>query len=484
MWTGALYALNALLNLGLALALAWALPASAYGAFTVYFAAALLVGSLSYDWVRVSAVRFYTPLARVTEPALRATLDVSLAASTGFAVVLALVIAVSGTLPEVSPASLAALVAVTGANAAFEYWTALCRARFDARRYGVMVASRNILTFGLAMPVAALTGSFVLTLFAFAAAIVPSALYGAMRLKDKEARAALATWALAARFARYATPLELAEACYLVIAVANRSFLAHASSLAAAGAYALTFDLAVRALAVTASVGDAVLFPRLVANLHIKGAARTREEISRNIAVMLLVLAPAAMGFALISEPLAQLLLAAHFRDAFMRYAPIAIAAAFAYTTQTFVLRPAFQVGLRTADMPIAALAALATDLAVLALLPGDGLFAASIAHLCGMCVGLALVLRRAVAARLIDWPLRDIGKIAVSVTLLAASVVMLRFEGRAFLTLLARGACGVCVYGASAWFLDAAGLRSFLRRTGPSQDDARPNAASGASPM
>src|ERR1700726_1547122 len=104
MWTGALYALNALLNLGLALALAWALPASAYGLFTVYFAAALLVGSLSYDWVRVSAVRFYTPLARVTEPALRATLDVSLAASTGFAVVLALVIAVSGTLPEGSPA--------------------------------------------------------------------------------------------------------------------------------------------------------------------------------------------------------------------------------------------------------------------------------------------------------------------------------------------------------------------------------------------
>ena len=44
MWSGALFALNALLNLGLALALAWALPASAFGAFTVYFAAALLLG--------------------------------------------------------------------------------------------------------------------------------------------------------------------------------------------------------------------------------------------------------------------------------------------------------------------------------------------------------------------------------------------------------------------------------------------------------
>src|SRR5580692_9716565 len=85
MWSGALFALNALLNLGLALALAWALPASAFGAFTVYLAAALLLGNLAYDWVRLSAIRFYTPLARTREPALRATLDVAFCASTGLA---------------------------------------------------------------------------------------------------------------------------------------------------------------------------------------------------------------------------------------------------------------------------------------------------------------------------------------------------------------------------------------------------------------
>ena len=64
-------------------------------------------------------------------------------------------------------------------------------------------------------------------------------------------------------------------------------------------------------------------------------------------------------------------------------------------------------------------------------------------AHLAGMCVGLALVLRRAIAARLVDWPLRDIGKIAVGVALLAVCVVTLRFEGHPFLTLLARAGGG-----------------------------------------
>jgi O-antigen/teichoic acid export membrane protein len=335
------------------------------------------------------------------------------------------------------------------------------------------------------VPVAALTGSFTMTLAAFALAVLPSVLYGAVRLEDKEAKPALATGALAARFARYAAPLVLAEGCYLVIAALNRTFLAHEFSLAEAGAYALTFDLAFRLLAVTASVGDAVLFPRLVANLHVQAAARTREVIARNIAVMLLVLAPAAMGFALVAEPLAQLVLVEHFREAFARFAPVAIMAAFVYTAQTFVLRPAFQVELRTADMPLAAVAALLVDLALLMLLPGDGLLAASWAHLAGMCVGLALVLRRAIAVRLIDWPLRDMGKIAVSVALLAVCAAALRFEGRPFATLLARAVCGAGVYAAAAWLLDAAGLRSLLSSAGrPDRDERRRDAAEGATPI
>jgi len=464
MWTGALFALNALLNLGLALALAWALPAGAYGAFTVYFAAALLIGNLSYDWVRFSAMRFYTPQARATEPGLRVTLDLSLFASTGLALLLAAGMAGSGALPEASPAAAAALLAVTGSNAAFEYWTALCRARFDTRRYGVMVAARNLLTFGLTVPVAAYTGSFVATLFAFAIAVVPSILYGVVNLADKEARARLATRTRAAGFARYALPLVAAEGCYLLIPVINRSMLAHGASLAETGAYALTFDLAFRTLAVTASVGDAVLFPRLVANLHAQGAARTREEIARNIAVMLLVLAPAAAGFAFVAQPAGEILLAEHFRDAFTHYAPIAVAAAFAYTLQTYVLRPAFQVELRTGDMPLAAVAAVLVDLAVMMVMP-LGLLAVSFAHLAGLTVGLILVLWRAIAARLVDWPLADIGKIAACAAVMSVALVPLGFEGHAFLTLIARAACGVAVYGAVGWFMNAAGLRGLLGR-------------------
>src|SRR5215475_1138613 len=103
MWTGVLYAANALLNLGLALALAWVLPASSYGAFTLYFATSLLISHVSFDWIRSSAMRFYTPLARAEQPALRATLDVAMASSTSLTLALALVFAVLGLLPEADP---------------------------------------------------------------------------------------------------------------------------------------------------------------------------------------------------------------------------------------------------------------------------------------------------------------------------------------------------------------------------------------------
>jgi O-antigen/teichoic acid export membrane protein len=269
-----------------------------------------------------------------------------------------------------------------------------------------------------------------------------------------------------------------------MIAVANRSYLAQADSLAEAGVYALTFDIALRVLSVMASVGDAVLFPRLVADLHVKGASRTRAEISRNIAVMLLVLAPTATGFALVAGPLAQLALAEHFREAFTRYTPVAIATAFAYAAQTFVLRPAFQVELRTADMPLAAVAALLADIGLLLLLPGDAMFAAFMAHLWGMALGLVLVLRRALVSRLIDWPLRDIGRIALAVILLAAAVLPLRFGNHALLTLVARGVCGASVYGAAVWLLDVAGLRAFVKGARSPREKAGPNAAPGATPI
>jgi hypothetical protein len=119
----------------------------------------------------------------------------------------------------------------------------------------------------------------------------------------------------------------------------------------------------------------------------------------------------------------------------------------------------------------------------VLTLLPVDGLLAASLAHLAAMGIGLALVLRRAIAGRLIDWPLRDIAKIAAGSLLLVGCVAPLSFEGHELLTLMARAAAGFLVYAATVWLLDVAGLRAFVKRgAGPPREEVKQSAAPGAS--
>jgi hypothetical protein len=103
-----------------------------------------------------------------------------------------------------------------------------------------------------------------------------------------------------------------------------------------------------------------------------------------------------------------------------------------------------------------------------------DALLAASLAHLAAMGVGLGFVLRRAVVARLIDWPLRDIGKIGIGSFLLAACVAPLGFEGHAVLTLMARGAVGFLIHAGAMWRLDVAGLRVLVTgAVGPPREEA-----------
>jgi hypothetical protein len=116
---------------------------------------------------------------------------------------------------------------------------------------------------------------------------------------------------------------------------------------------------------------------------------------------------------------------------------------------------------LSCAAQVVAAILAVVVDIAILAFLPGKGLLVASCAHLAGMSIGLAYMLRRAASARLIDWPLRDIGKIAIAVALLSCVVATFKFEAGASLTLIARCALGAGVYAIAAWLLDVVKLRS-----------------------
>src|SRR3954469_24851760 len=127
MTAGLLFGLNAALNLVLLLALARVMPAEAYGSLATWTAGALFLSTAVFDWVRFSAMRFYTPQSRGGEPGVRATLDLAFLSSTLLAGTLVLVAAALKILPGLTGTTILALVALTVGNGAFEYLAALAR---------------------------------------------------------------------------------------------------------------------------------------------------------------------------------------------------------------------------------------------------------------------------------------------------------------------------------------------------------------------
>src|SRR3954453_242854 len=464
MTAGLLFGLNAALNLILMLALARAMPADAYGSLATWTAGALFFATAVFDWIRFSAMRFYTPQSRRDEPGVGAALDLAFLSSAPLAAAAVALVAVVNWLPGLTPAATLALVALTIGNAASEYLAALARNLLRTRVYARLIMLRHSAVFAVVVPVAAFTRDPVWTLAALALAVWPSVIVGAVALQDADARPAAAAKGRAARYFSYGVPLISAEAVFQGISLVNRAWLAAGVGLAAAGTYALTFDLAFKVIAVAASMGEAALLPRLVR--QDAPDAALGPLLTRNIALMLFLTVPAAVAFGVLARPFAELALAPDFRPGFLAAADFPVGAAALYTLQTYMLRPAFQLGLKTAPLVQAALLALAIDVLGLFALKAQGATGVMMAHLLGLGGGAALLLGRTLIGLKVRWPVADTLKLAISGALMAAAgwFASAQFTP-ALLAILAAGVAMAAAFSPSAFAFDIAGIRRMAMR-------------------
>jgi O-antigen/teichoic acid export membrane protein len=464
MTAGLLFGLNAVLNLILMLALARAMPAEAYGSLATWTAGVFFLTTAVFDWVRFSAMRFYTPHSRDGDPAVRATLDLAFLISTLLAAALVFAATTLRLLPGLTGTIALALVVLTVGNAAFEYLAALARNLSNTRVYAWMIALRHGSILICVVPVAALTRDAAWTLGALALTIWPGVILGASALAEAGAKPSAAAADRAAQYLGYGLPLIAAEALFQGVSLINRAWLAATVGLAAAGAYALTFDLAFKVMAVVASMGEAALLPRLVR--QDAPDAAPGPALTRNIALMLLLTVPAAVAFLVLARPFAQIALAPDFRPGFLAAVGFGVGAAALYAFQTYVLRPAFQMSLKTAPLAQAALLALAIDGVGLFALKAHGAAGVMTAHGLGLAAGAALLLGRVLIGLKVRWPVLETLKIALAGALMGAAGWSVAADvASAPLAILAAGAAMAAAVGLSAVALDIAGGRGLLIR-------------------
>jgi len=145
MVVGFAFASNAVFNFLVGLFVARFLGPEEFGRFAIASATAVLINTAGFDWIRLSAVRFYSARTRSDRPQVRATLDACFGALAAIVSLAAVAVSLSGLKLTLSPGLL--LMAATTAvfSAFFDYRTALARARFHDGAYARTLIVKNTL---------------------------------------------------------------------------------------------------------------------------------------------------------------------------------------------------------------------------------------------------------------------------------------------------------------------------------------------------
>ncbi|MGV7032213.1 lipopolysaccharide biosynthesis protein [Methylobacterium symbioticum] len=463
----AAFVLNAGLNFVLGLILAKLLGPADFGLFALATAGAIVLNTVLFEWLRLSATRFYSGRVRVDEPWIRHGLDRAYAL-VGLGLIAAAAISLgidreAG--PEGRGAVLAGTMLAALGNGVFDYHAALARARFDGRLYLGLVAVKNLLAFaGMAAAAWYLAHpAWVLAVAGLSCLLSIAILHRPLRdpatplARDRMGT----TWRL---FMTYGLPLIAANAVYQLMPFLNRSVIAVHADLAEAGYFALASDVTGRSLTTLGTALDLLLFQLAVRAEEFEGRAAAEAQVGRNAGVVVALLLPCAVGFWAVLPALQEIVVPEAYRGPFALYAALLIPGLFCLSMMFFAINPIFQIRRRTLPVIAAAGVGLAVNAAGLLVLPpllgGAGI---ALAQTLGLVAAFLWLAARALTGPdRLHLPWREIAASAAACLVMGLALAPFRYlaPGLALATCLP---LGIGLYGILVWVFDIAGLRGHV---------------------
>ena len=455
---------NIIFNFVIGLLVAKFLGPAEYGRFALAFATAAVVQLAFFDWLRLGATRFYSERVRTEDPALRATLDVSFA-------LLALALVTGGTLLLLSGAHFAlsngliALALATAiSNGFFDYHTALVRARFHDRLYTRLIIVKNILALCLTGGGAFWFGSAKMTLIGTIISLSGSVVAARAALHDPGAGPDRARRSIATSILHYSVPIVAANLLYVAIPLANRSIIAVLYGFSETGQFSLAYDIGSKAVQAIGSTLDVLLFQIAVAAHERDGAMKAKEQVARNMAIVIAIVLPACTGIWLILPSIEQVIVPAAYRGPFGDLLTLMMGGLFCSAIIQFGLNPIFQIAKRTAPLIGAAAVGCVVDVILLLVLPrGADAESFAIAQTGAYVAALSALVFVASFSKP-RWPRpRDIVTTAFATMAMAAALLPLREHNPGLQTLIEQVTAGTVIYCFFVASFDIAGLRTIL---------------------
>lgn len=449
------FTVNAGLNFLLGLCVAAVLGPDSYGRFSIAFAAALALSMLLFDWLRLSATRYYTEFTRNTQPSLRASLNASYAFGSVLLGLIALGVIAFGVDVGMTTGLVATTALFTIANGLFEFFGALLRARFRNNAYSWLVILKNLLAF------AGMVGAgyyfrdpaLVLLMAGLSALAAAFALW--RQAADPGSHLRQASRAQIGVYLRYGAPIALANIFYQVIVLANRSFAAAHVDFAAAGKLSLATDMTLRLMLTVGAALDILLFQLAVHRKTTEGEGGAQKQVASNIIIIFSVLTVLCLGYMADMPGFAALIAPQKFRADFASLSFILAPGVTLFCLGQFCLSPIAQLEGRTTRVFFVGLATAGLDLGLLRLAAPKDLAAYAAIH--SACLAANFVLMIGLTWRWrAYWPgVRDLAAILFAGFCSAVAMAPLRNLDPPLLALLLTAAVGTGVYLLALYALD-----------------------------
>ncbi len=458
------FVINAGLNFVLGLLIAYFLGPAEFGRYAIGAAMLVLLNTALLDWIRLSAVRFYSQKTREEQPQIRATLDV-LSAGITLALCGILVAAVVAGVDFGLPVMLVAGSVLGGICAGlFDYHGAIARARFLDAAYARLIIVKNVLALLLMVGGAWWTRDATVVMFGGVLSAMAALLAVRRALADGPLAWSAARRDLASDFARYALPIVGANAIYSLIPLLNRSLLADSNGFAEAGYFSLAADMGLRLFGMLATTLEIVMLREVLRLDETKGVRAAQKRIAANFVIVLMVSLPVAAGLFLVLPAFEALLVPAKFHGHFSGYLQLLLPGLVALAVFAAGIYPVFLLGKRTGLVTLAALAGLLVNLALVfsagALGPERYALGQTLSFLVVLAITGWVGLRSLPVS--LNW--REIGIIIAAVVAMAIVVWPLSGRLSPLPELLLQGTLGLAVYGGLMLAFDVARCRTLLR--------------------
>ncbi|MEO1038227.1 MAG: lipopolysaccharide biosynthesis protein [Pseudomonadota bacterium] len=434
-----------------------------YGRFTLLLAAIGLAQAILFTWLNAAIARHHARAER--KQALGRHLQTSLvtASSVGIAC-MAIAIAIAWFAP-VSPAlsiavlAAAALLALRGV---FDAVLETRRAAGEAVWYasletfalgvGFVLAAVLVMTTGQGAS-AAIAGMAIAVLLALIVGLPPLAI---LARKDRARRVRLAA------FFAYGAPITASLVFEHLLSVGDRFIIVAFLGEAPTGAYAAGYGIADRSVDIVFIWLGMTAAPLTVMALERHGADAARSVAEDAARLMGLIGIPAAVGLAMVADPLAHVLIDEALAPQSAAVMPLVAIAALLNGIMVYFFHKAFVLSRRTTDMAILMAIGAALNVALnFILIPIMGLTGAALATVIAYAFALAASAWRAEIVFPLDIPWKDWGKCGFAAGVMALALFATPKPDGALANLLIQLLVGVVAYAVTAWTSDAAGCRT-----------------------